>query len=218
MHLLSIDFQTLVRYFYLFTITANLIVLFIKLPYLKRYAIFIAIIGLSLTTELFKFFSPDSYNKQPINHSYILVELALFLIYYLQILVQPLHRKIIVAATIVALIIMLYFNFGPPGILYLEDFFDFVVAAFCICIFVAFFFRELINQKEFLQLTTYPDFWINTAHLLFYGGCLFVMGLHSYVLEFNPSLAKQLYHINHTLNIILYLMYLTAFLCLRKVK
>ncbi len=209
-------FKSILDYIYLLLLLVNLLVLLSKFNILGRYRIFVAIIGISFVTEVFKKVVGQVPYRPAINHLYIPTELLLLVIYYFMLLQTRTYRVVTLSLGLLALAILIYLNIRENGIWMKPDYSDFVVCGIAVCVFVGVFFMELFNQKEYIELKNYPDFWINAANLLFYGGCLFVMGMNGYVRSYNPDLAKQLWSINNTLNLLLYILYLVGFLCIKK--
>jgi hypothetical protein len=176
----------------------------------------LAIIGFSFATEVSKKIIGQAPYRPAINHFYICIEHVLLMGYYWTILKTKSYRIFMAILGIIALALMILLYLGANSIWMKPDYSDFVVYGTAICIFVGLFMMELFNQKEYIELKEYPDFWINSANLLFYGGCLFVMGMNGYVRQTNEELAQQLWSINNALNLILYLLYLVGFLCIKK--
>lgn len=144
-------------------------------------------------------------------HIYQPVEYSLLALFYFQLINNAVAKKVILASIpIVLLFSVVYYSVGN-GVFYGTDFIDFCVCAFFINIWVVIFFIELLRSDEKLHLVQYPAFWVNAANMLFYGGCLMVMGVYFYVLNTDPVTAKQLLSVNHYLNLVLYSMYIIGF-------
>lgn len=145
-------------------------------------------------------------------HIYQPVEYSLLALFYYYTIHNKLVKKLILfSIPLVLLFSVLYYSVGT-GVFFGGDFLDFCVCAFFVCIWVTIFFFELLRSDENLNLNTYPAFWVNAANLLFYGGCLMVMGVYFYFLNSNPATAKQLLYVNHYLNLVLYSLYIIGFI------
>lgn len=101
---------------------------------------------------------------------------------------------------------------------YHPDFAQFVLGSVFVTFLGIIFFSQFFEKDERVDLISYPDFWINVGNLLFYAGCLFVMGLHYSLQKRNSELADRLLQINYYLNIILYFLYIVAFTCSKATK
>jgi hypothetical protein len=181
----------------------------------KIYYWFIPLIVLAITVQVFGDVLKNN-NIQGYSfvfHVYQPVEYSLLALFYYSLISNKYIKKaILVSIAAVLLFSMIYYSRNPLSF-YGGDFTDFCLAAFFVCIWVVIFFIELLRSEENLQLTRYPAFWINAANLLFYGGCLMVMGVYFYLHNRNATLAGQLLRINYYLNLILYCMYTIAFIC-----
>jgi hypothetical protein len=144
-------------------------------------------------------------------HIYQPVEYSLLALFYFQLINNALAKKFILASIpVVLLFSVIYYSVGN-GVFYGSDFIDFCVCAFFINIWVVIFFIELLRSDEKMALVQYPAFWVNAANMLFYGGCLMIMGVYFSVLNTDPVTAKQLLSVNHYLNLVLYSMYIIGF-------
>lgn len=144
-------------------------------------------------------------------HIYQPVEYSLLALFYFQLINNALAKKIILASIpVVLLFSVIYYSVGN-GVFYGSDFIDFCVCAFFINIWVVIFFIELLRSDEKMALVQYPAFWVNAANMLFYGGCLMIMGVYFSVLNTDPVTARQLLSVNHYLNLVLYSMYIIGF-------
>lgn len=144
-------------------------------------------------------------------HIYQPVEYSLLALFYFQLINNAVAKKFILASIpVVLLFSVIYYSVGN-GVFYGSDFIDFCVCAFFINIWVVIFFIELLRSDEKMALLHYPAFWVNAANMLFYGGCLMIMGVYFSVLNTDPVTAKQLLSVNHYLNLVLYSMYIIGF-------
>ena len=180
----------------------------------KIYYWFIPLIILALTVQVFS----EVLKWQEIKgHSFVFhiyqpVEYSLLALFYYSLIKNGIAKKLVLLSIPLMLAFSIFYYSYSSGAFFGDDFSDFCVGAFFICIWVVVFFLELLRSEENLNLVSYPAFWINAANLLFYGGCLLVMGVYFYLNSTNPSLALQLLKINHYLNLILYCMYIIAFI------
>lgn len=80
-----------------------------------------------------------------------------------------------------------------------------------------FIFHQLYLDDQVLSLTRSPHFWLGLGNLIFYTGYIFSLGSYRYIDQIleEHELARSFLSITHYLNIFLYSMYATAFLCRR---
>lgn len=145
-------------------------------------------------------------------HIYQPVEYSLLALFYYYLIRGRLARKLILLSIPLMLAFSIIYYTVGTGVFFGGDFLDFCVCAFFVCIWVIVFFYELLRSDEQFNLINYPAFWVNAANLLFYGGCLLVMGVYFYFLNSAPATAKQLLRINHYLNLVLYSLYIIGFI------
>ncbi len=93
------------------------------------------------------------------------------------------------------------------------DFSDFTVEGLFICCYVVVYFLELYRSDMAIILKDHSHFWISIGNLIFFSGCMFIMGFSSYLRQNNIELYSKLVYINYFLNLLLYSLYIKAFLC-----
>jgi hypothetical protein len=86
----------------------------------------------------------------------------------------------------------------------LPKLYDFILTTCVTSTFPILYFYQLLTRQIELDISSNPNFYIVTGILLFHACSFLVMGLVNYVYVLNPVLAKQVYSINHILNIIYY--------------
>lgn len=180
----------------------------------KLYFWFIPLIIFAITVQA----AQDILKQQEIKgydfvfHIYQPVEYSLLALFYYQLIRNQVAKKLIMVSIPLMLLFSVYYYSVGNGVFYGGDFIDFCACAFFISIWVVVFFWELLRSEESFHLVKYPAFWVNAANLLFYGGCLMVMGVYFSVLTTDPVSAKQLLRVNHYLNLVLYSMYIIGFI------
>lgn len=80
------------------------------------------------------------------------------------------------------------------------------------------YFYELYRNNSLIVIRKEYLFWISVGNFFFYAGTFFLMSLIDEVQKRDLSLARQLYHINTILNIVMYTFWGIAFLCNRMFK
>ncbi len=180
----------------------------------KIYYWFIPVIIFAITVQVFEEVLKlrDIKGHNFVFHIYQPVEYSLLALFYYFLVKNVMAKKVILISVPLMLAFSVFYYTAGTGHFFSGDFIDFCVAAFFICIWAVIFFYELLHSEEDLDIISYPAFWINAANLLFYGGCLMVMGAYYYLLNTNALLAGKLLMINHYLNLILYCMYTIGFI------
>lgn len=82
--------------------------------------------------------------------------------------------------------------------------FNFLTSSIFIIFLSLSYLKELLFERINSSLTDNPDFFICIGILTFHSASFLVMGLVNYVYQSNPDLARQVYSINHILNITYY--------------
>lgn len=197
-----------------------LVALFLNLRKIdKENKIFLPIIFLAIVTQ----FVGDILQSRGISHYfifhiYIPIEYILLCIYYLTLIENKIVRLLIAGSAAIFFLFNLLYYILDNKAFFAPSFSSFVVSAVLLSFWIICFFVELFQKEEKIYLLSYSAFWVNTGNLLFYAGCLFVMGLYFTLLEKDRVLAGKMLYINYTLNLILYIMYLIAFTCFRPRK
>jgi hypothetical protein len=205
---------------YYLLIVINIIILILSSKELKKpYFIFLALLPLVLVTQILGDLSKEyHFNRYPIFHIYIPVEFGLLSIYYYQFFKHETKKKLVVVCSLFFGVSLPIGYLWHPHSFYDSSFIDFVLLALILIIYsISYFIEEIRFENEILYYQN-PSFWINMGNLLFYTGCLFIMGFNNYLEHFYPSLSQKLIYINYSLNLLLYSFYIKGFLCILKAK
>ncbi len=181
----------------------------------KPYYWFIPLIILSISVQVFGDVL-KTYNiagNSFIFHIYIPAEYSLLSLFYYSLLQTNRVKKAILFSIPALLLFSVIYYTGNHQSFYGADFVDFCIESVFICTWIIVFFVQLLHSEEDFNLIRYPAFWINAGNLLFFAGCVVVMGLYFSLHQRDKNLAEQLLMINHYLNLVLYCMYIIAFLC-----
>ena len=159
----------------------------------KSIRIFVPIILLAILTQaagdLLKANGKDHFF---LFHIYIPAEYGLLCVYY-HAIIKNRWLKSIIAVSAVVLIIYYGIYYMLDGAAFLaKSFGDFVITSLLISIWTLAYFTELFHQEAKINLVRYPNFWINTGNILFYAGCLFVMGFYFSLEKKDASLAQKI--------------------------
>lgn len=148
-------------------------------------------------------------------HIYQPIEFLLLSIYYSRLFRNIILKKTVLFTMVPFLGFHLVYYWSRFNNL---DFTDFTIQAIIIFSWCMIYFIQLLRGEHNSILSKDADFWINSANILFYTGCVLVMGIAKFFLANDPELRSKLFQINNFLNIQLYLLYCIAFLCLGRLK
>jgi hypothetical protein len=91
--------------------------------------------------------------------------------------------------------------------------YNFLLRCLLILSMVLWYFYEIYNRPEIVNLYKLPLFWISVGNFFFYMGNFFLMGLIDTIEKQHPEIVNSLWLINVFLNIFLYVMFSIGFLC-----
>lgn len=144
-------------------------------------------------------------------HTNMIIELSLQCCYYYFLLHKKKRPALYVS--IAFFIIATAITYGTqPRFFDGKNFLDGVYLGICVSFWTGLFFLELIKKPLHYSLKSDGNFWVNCGNILFYPGTLMLFGLGNYLAQISPELKQRLHPINYALNLILYLLYLIAFL------
>ncbi len=192
-----------------------LITLLLRYRRLPSYCLwFIPLIALGFAAEWMK--DALIVYKNIIQRIYQAVECLLLFCFYNDILKKPLNKKVIKILYLLFIAIVVFYYQFYRKTFDIEDYFDYILESFLICLLVSAFFLELLNYRGDMKLLYFAAFGINAANLLFYGGNFFAMAMYEKIHYSNTSLGKQIAQIPFYLNLFLYAAYLAIFILARK--
>jgi hypothetical protein len=134
--------------------------------------------------------------------------------YYFSLLDKKSNKRIVVIGFTIFISYFFYHFLYRIENIFNSDFSDFALEGVFICIYVILYLLELYRKDDFVTLNETPNFWISVGNLIFFSGCIFVMGFSSYIIK-NYS---KLFYVNYFLNLLLYSLYIKAFLCNLKTR
>lgn len=143
---------------------------------------------------------------------YTIFEYGLISLYFLRIHKNIFLRKLIYISMLIPVVTMALLLLYPDRFVMLNKY-KFMMIALLIVSWSIMYFRNLLKSNVELNLKNDPHFYVNTGFLLFFGGSFFLMGLIFYIKERDINLARNLYSINHVLNIFYYSLLAYGFIC-----
>lgn len=158
------------------------------------------------------------YNQFFLYHINQAIECFLLCFYYFLLFKNKYARQFVVAYFIIYLGFFSFYFIKQPEYFFNYDPIDFVAEGAFICIFSVLFLIELYRSNEEVIINRNPHFWISVGNLFFYSGASFFMGFALNMLKGNTHLYMQLRYIVDFLNLLLYSLYIKAFLCNSTVK
>ena len=198
-------------YYILFSL--NILVILLSLKKVgKMFLPIFLLIPVALFTEIFA----ENFDniKFVANHIYHIAEMLLLSgYYYLQYQNKKTKRLVLVGFIVYSILLFMHYSLHPRAF-FVSNFYDFVLNSILIILFVILYFFEELNNEIITPFYKEPSFYINVGNLFFYAGTMLVMGFKYLVEKTNPALGESLMLINHSLNLLLYALYLLAFICI----
>jgi hypothetical protein len=157
-------------------------------------------------------------NSNFLDHLYQPVEFTLISLIYRQAIRTPKFDNLVKYLLFFFWIVSVFASVVIEGI-FSRNTISFILGSTLVIFYSIYYIFQLYTQPPTREsLLANPFFWINTAHLFFYGGTFLQMGMDSYLMKRDILLAQQLHVINYALNYTLYLLYLLGFVCRRIFK
>jgi hypothetical protein len=148
-----------------------------------------------------------------LDHIYEPIEFTLLSLIYNKAIHNKKIKKFIFINIFIYILIAFVFSGIIEGVGNVNTF-SFLISSTLLILYSIFYFYELFLRPQLEDsLFKTPFFWINTGTLFYCGGTFFQMGIHSYLLSNNSSLADSLKVISQFFNYLLYTLYLIGFLC-----
>ncbi len=183
-----------------------------KLPSYCKY--FLPLFPLAFLTQLLEdILRNDGHKGFFLFHIYQPVELLLLCGFYYAVFKKKSLRRITIVLIVIFLISCSIYYYLNIDAFFEPNFTDFTIEAAIICVLGVTFFIDMLKINEKVILKQFTAFWLNALHLIFYGGCIFVMGFYYSLHTTNPKLAQEFLNINHFLNLFLYAGYSIIFVC-----
>ncbi len=178
--------------------------------------IFSILLGLTFIVEVFTSYLIKSLHVQNdlwVYNIFMLVEFWVYAFYYKQIIKIPTLKKVI---TIFLLVIPLFWLFTSFFVFKLEDWNSYLNIAgsfFTICL-ALFYYYQLLTSPYSVNLLTHAEFWIATGMLVFYCCQIPYLGTLNFLYTNYRTLSLQFYDVFISLDILMYLMFTYAFICI----
>jgi hypothetical protein len=198
------------KYIYYVLLLSGLCILLVRRDKVdRRLLLFIPLLFFAIVTEL----SYDLWRSFFVYHIYQGIECTLLCAYYYLLLQRKPFRRWILLAWLAYLCYFTAFFIHFPQRFFHYDPIDFVVEDVFVTIFSLYYLIDLYRSDEEVQIFQHPHFWITAGNLLFYAGASLFMGLAFTLMTQNKTWYLQLGNIVKFLNLVLYFIYIKAFLC-----
>ena len=211
-------------FFYIYISTVALAFLSSLLSFWLDYPfhlkLFSVLLGLTLLTEicakfLLHWFRLES--NYPIYNIYILIQDSFYAVYFMLIISSSIAKKVIIfflilfpAFWIATTFFILGANAWNSYAIMLGDIF--------IVYFSVIYLYELFVSEKLVKLHLSPEFWIATASVIYFSSELPLTGMLNYMATNYPEQTLVLFKILQLLNIIMYSIFIYAFLCRVKIN
>jgi hypothetical protein len=198
------------KYVYYALLLAGLLILLIRWKKIdRRLYIFLPLYLFTIATEIFSD-ARQVYFLYHINQS---VGCLLFCIYYASLFSRPFVKRLVAICFLIYLGYFIYYFTRYPDNFFAFDPIDFVIEGVFITAFSLYYLVDLYRNSSGIAISQHPHFWIVTGNLLFYSGSAFFMGFAFYLARNNRVLYTQMSYIVYFLNLMIYSLYIKAFLC-----
>ena len=150
-------------------------------------------------------------------HIYIPLEFGLISYYYLTITANNPIKLFIKILSVSVIISLIYISLSK-GNWEIFPSLQYNISGCCVVLYViVFLFSFPIDMHT--SIFKKPAFWISFAFLLFYPSQFFMNGFYNYIEKWKPNLIIELSNtIYYSINYVLYLFFIVAFLCLIQIK
>jgi hypothetical protein len=199
------------KYIYYALLFTGLLILLIRRKTVETsLLVFIPMYGFDIATEIASDLSARAFFLYHIDQA---VDCGLLCLYYYLVLKGNRYRRLVwVGFALYLTFCALYFIRNPP-LFFKFDPIDFVVEGVFMTMFALYYLINLYRSDIQTRLSRHPHFWISTGNLLFFSGAAFFMGFAYTLANKNLPLYRELSYIVYFLNLMLYSIYIKAFLC-----
>lgn len=137
----------------------------------------------------------------------------LLCLYYFLLFRRRMMQNIVRICFILYLAFVSYYFLHHPKYFLAFDPIDFVVEGVFISFFSVYYLIELYQGDDSVLFSRNAHFWMAVGNLLFYSGASIFMGFAFTLGRSDSHLYRQLSYIVYFLNLLLYSIYIKAFLC-----
>ncbi|HNP78270.1 MAG TPA: hypothetical protein PKM91_13605 [Cyclobacteriaceae bacterium] len=183
------------------------------------YSLFFILLTTTMIVESVSFFLLlyTSWSTQIIYHLFLPMCYSLQALIYARALTSEKSRRIIRISIPAFLIIHILLSVTIQPVTKPNSYAFLLAAASLVAMSLA-YLHQVMKEPGSVSIQRQPLFWTTTGNLFFFSGAAMLMGLLSYLLDFNKPLASKLFTINYLLNYMLYGLYCIGFFCRRKWK
>jgi hypothetical protein len=147
-----------------------------------------------------------------IYNAFLVIRHILYLGFFYYVLDNPTLKKIILYAVIP------FFVLGIVNYIYIEkpntvNNYAFLTSNIIIIVLSLCLFNQLLKNKDMIRFKTDPTAWIALGTFIYHSASLPIFIYFNYLLNGYSSLMDSFLFINDSLNIIMYTLFLTAYLC-----
>ncbi len=178
------------------------------------------LIGIALLTEVFAnyllfFFHLNT--NHPVYNIYILIQGCIYAIYYKLIITVKAVKR---GANIFLMFFFIFWfatTFFVFGLNVWNSYAVMIGDLFIICMSAAYLFK-FITSDDLLNLKHCPEFWIAVGSIIYFSCELPFTGIFNYLADNFETTTIFLYNVLQVLNIIMYSIFIYAFLCRLKTR
>lgn len=198
-----------------------------KLKWSKPFRLFAAFLFATFIIEVFaiswQWFLYDAFRQDYsqsnlwIYNGYVGIR-HIFLISFFYHLVTSRSVKQIILWTTLSFTLFFLINYGFIQTPFLINSYSIILSNILISLAAVVFFKQVIEYKEVISLTKSTEIWLALGCFIYYSGSLPFFMLFNRLIESDSPLLASLLFINDGLNIIMYSLFLTAYICSPKIQ
>lgn len=178
--------------------------------HLKVFALFL---GLTFIVEFRATWLMEHHRSNvPLYNIFMLVESCFYAWFFRRIIQSTPVRKIINCFLLAFPLFWALVVFWAFGIHKWNSYVAVAESFFIICFSVSYYY-QLFTQADLVRLDSNPEFWIATGLIIFYACNLPYMGMLNFLVKNYLLLARQLLAVLAILNIVMYSIFIYAFIC-----
>lgn len=202
---------------YILAIGASFIVSLISFRYnfplhLKFFSILLGITLAAELTAVYLFRALHLGTNSPVYNSFMLVEFCSYSFFYMQIYRHPKVIAVTKAFLILIPVCWIDSTILKFGFLRWNSYFS-IVGSSCTVILAVIYYAQLLSDTDPIKPLKHPEFLISTGLLILYTCTIPYLGCLNYLVSYNLPLATSLLDVLRILNIIMYSLFLYAFIC-----
>jgi hypothetical protein len=147
-----------------------------------------------------------------IYNAFTIIRYLILMLFFYRLIYFPIIKKMIFWLSI-PLMIFFIINYSVIQKPFAVNSYTLILTNIVIICTVLFFFKQLLDDKKIIPLTSSTEVWIAVGILLYYSGSLPLFISFNRLINSNLELLSAFLLINDSLNLIMYSLFFIAYLC-----